>query len=95
MFRLEVKLYHVKEGQKKKSKLTPVIINFCLVEFDTLKFFFGVCLHGGSLPNFNFFNVNPPIFLRNCKVRLTNCLETNFHNISSISLRVIRRRNYS
>ena len=33
--------------------------------------------------------------LRNRKVHLTNCLETNFHNFFNISLRVIRRRNYS
>ena len=64
-------------------------------KFDALKFFLGVRLHGGSQPNFNFLNVNPQIFLRNRKVHLSNCLETNFHDISIISLRVIRRRNYS
>ena len=58
------------------------------------KFFLGVRLHGGSHPNFNFFNVNPQIFQRNLKVHLKNCLETNFH-ISNISLTVIRRRDYS
>ena len=45
----------------------------------------------GSLPSFNFFSVN----LRNCKVRHTNCITTNFHNVSDINLRVIRRRNYN
>ena len=46
-------------------------------------------LFGGSLPNFNFFNVNPQIFQRNRKVHLRNCLETNFHNIPNISFRVM------
>ena len=50
--------------------LIPVIIYYCLLQFDTLKFFLGVCLHGGSLPNFNFFSVNPQIFQRNRKVHL-------------------------
>ena len=45
--------------------------------------------------DFNFLNVDPQIFQQNRKVHLTNCLETNFNNISIISLRVIRRRNYS
>ena len=78
-----------------EMKLVPIIIDYCLLEFDALKFFLGVRLHGGSQPNFNFFNVNPQIFRLNRKVRLTNCLETNFRDISIISLRVIRRRNYS
>ena len=49
----------------------------------------------GALPNFKFFNINPQFIQRNRKVHLTNCLETNFHDISIISLRVIRRKNYS
>ena len=76
-------------------KLVLIIIDYCLLQFDALKFFLEVRLHGGSQPNFDFFNVNPHIFKRNRKVHLTNCLETNFHDISIISLRVIRRRNYS
>ena len=78
-----------------EMKLVPIMIDYCLLLLDALKFFLGVRLYGGSLPNFNFFIVNPQIFRRNRKVHLTNCLETNFHNISNISLRVIRRRNYS
>ena len=64
---------------------------------DALKIFFGLRLHGGGgpLPNFYFFNVNPQIFKRNRKVHLSNSLETDFHNISKVNLRVIRRRNYS
>ena len=78
-----------------EMKLVAIIMDYCLLQFDALKFFLGVRLHGGSPPNFNFFNVNPQIFQRNRKVHLTNCLETNFHDISNISLRVIRRRIYS
>ena len=49
----------------------------------------------GSLPNFNFFNVNSQIFQQNRKVYLSNCPETNIYNISNISLRVIRLKNYN
>ena len=49
---------------------------------------------GGLNLTLIFCNVSPQIFQRNRKVHLTNCLEKNFHNISSIRLRVIRRRNY-
>ena len=76
-------------------KLVPIIMEYSLLHFDALKCFLGVRLHGGSQPNFTFFNVNTKIFQRNRKVHVTNCLETNFHDISIISLRVIRRRNYS
>ena len=78
-----------------EMKLVPIIMDYCLLQFDALIFFFGVRLHGGSLPNFNFFNVNPQFFQLNRKVHLSNCLETNFHNISNIGLRIIRRRDYS
>ena len=78
-----------------EMKLVPIIVDKCLLQFDALKFLLGVCLHGEFQLNFNFFNVNPQIFQRNRKVHLSNSLETNFHNISNISLRVIRRRNYS
>ena len=68
-------------------------MDYCLHQFNVLKFFLGVHVHGGSQPNFKFFNVNPQIFQRNRKVHLTNGLETNFQDISINSLRVIRRRN--
>ena len=67
-------------------KLVPIIMNYYLLKFDALKFFSRVPLHERFLPNFNFFNVNPQFFQRNRKVHLSNCLETNFHNISHISL---------
>ena len=70
-----------------EMKLVPIIMDYCVLQFDALKFFLGVRLHGGFQPNFNFFNVNRQIFQRNRKVHLTNCLETNFHNISGINLR--------
>ena len=76
-------------------KLVPVIMDYYILQFDALKFFLGVSLHGESQPSFNFFNENPHIFQRNRKVHLSNCLETNFHNIPNISLRVIRCRNYN
>ena len=76
-------------------KLVPVIMDYCLPLFDALNFSLGVCLYEESLPNFNFFNVNPQIFQRNRKVHLSNCQEANFHDIPNISLRDIRRGNYS
>ena len=80
-----------------EMKLELIIMDYCLLQCDALKFFLGVfLLHGGgSLPNFNCFQSQPPNFSRNHKVRLSNCLETNFHNIYIISLRGIRCTNYS
>ena len=76
-------------------KLVPISIDYCLLKFDALKLFLGVRLHAGSLPSFNFFYVTPQIFQRNRKVHLSKCQETNFHHIPNISLRDIRRSNYS
>ena len=42
-----------------EMKLVPIIMDYCLLQFDALKFFLGVRLHAESLPNINFFNVNP------------------------------------
>ena len=53
-----------------EMKLVLIIMDYCLLQIDALKIFFGVRLHGGSLPNFIFFNVNPQIFQRNRKVNL-------------------------
>ena len=80
-----------------EMKLVPVIMDYCLLQFDALKYFLVVRLHGerGSYPNCYFLNLNSQIFQRNHKVYLTNCLETNFHNISNISLRIIRHRIYN
>ena len=85
-------LIYVNTNCHTEMKLVPIIMDYCLLQFNVLKFFLGVHLLGGSQPNFNFFNENPQIFQQNNKVHLSNCLETNFHNISNISSRVIRRR---
>ena len=54
--------------------LVPVIMDFCLLQFDALKYSLGVRLHGRSQRNFNFFfNINPLIFQRNRKVHY-DCL---------------------
>ena len=45
-------------------KLAPVNMDYCLLQFDSLKFVLEVCLHW-------------------------EFLDTNFHNISDISLRVL------
>ena len=61
---------YFKTNYRTEMKLVPIIVEYCLLQFDALKFFLGVHLHEGSLPNFNFFNVNPQIFERNRKVYL-------------------------
>ena len=76
-------MYSRSKKRKKKSsiyfntnyrtgmKLLSIIMDYCLLQFDALNFFLGVRLHGGSLSNFNFFQVNPQIFQRNRKVHLS------------------------
>ena len=44
-------------------KLEPVIMDYCLFQFDALKFFLGVRPHWGPL-TLIFFNVNPQILKR-------------------------------
>ena len=61
-----------------EMKLVKIIMNYCLLKFYALKFSLEVRLQGGSLPNFNFYNVNPQIFQRNSKIHLSNCLENIF-----------------
>ena len=80
---------------RREMKLAPINMDYYLFQFHGLNFVLRLRLHGESVPNFNFFNVNLQIFQRNRKVHLLNCLETNFHDIPNISLRDIRRRNYS
>ena len=77
-------------------KLVPANMDYCLLQFNALKFDLGVHLHGGgSVTNINFYNVKPQIWQENRKVHLSHCPKTNFHNISNINLRVIRHRKYS
>ena len=79
---------------RREVKNTSIIMDYCLLQFDALKLFLGVHLHGVSIPNFNLFNVNLQIFHRNRLVHFSNCLKTNFHNISYFSSRVFKHRNY-
>ena len=46
----------------REMKLVPINMDHCLLQFDPLKFFLGIFLHGGSLPIFNFFNENSKFF---------------------------------
>ena len=57
-------------NERTEMKLVPIIMDYCLLQFDALNFFFRVRLHGVSLLNFNFFNKTPKIFQRNRKVHL-------------------------
>ena len=67
---------------RREMKLVPINMDYYLFQFGALKFFLGVHLHGGSLPNFIFFNVNPLIWQQNRKVHRSNGRDTNFHSIS-------------
>ena len=70
-----------------EMKLVPIIMDYYLLQFDALKTFLEVHLHGvgESVSNFNFFNINTQIFQQKRNVHLSNCLDTNFQNISNIS----------
>ena len=54
-----------------EMKLVPIIMDYCLLQFNALKFFLGVRHCRGCLPNFNFFNLNPQIFQQNRNVHLS------------------------
>ena len=94
---LKIRTVSLKKKTKKKAsiyfntnyctevKLVPIIMDECLLQFDALKFFLEVRPHGGSLPNFIFFNLSLQIFQRNIKIHLPKFLETNFHKISNIT----------
>ena len=45
-----------------EMKLVSIIMDYCLLKFDTLKYFLGVRLHGGSVLTFNFFKCKPSNF---------------------------------
>ena len=38
---------------RREMKLIPINLDYCLLQFDAIKFFLGVRLYGGSLSNFN------------------------------------------
>ena len=66
----EIKLQSVKKRRKRNTpfyfntnyriemKLVPIIMDYCLLQFNALTFFLGVLQHEGSLTNFKLFN--PP-----------------------------------
>ena len=56
------KTFNSNTDNRRDMKCVPINNDYCLLQFDALKFFLGVLLQGDSLPNFNFFNVNPQIF---------------------------------
>ena len=66
-----------------EMKLVPIIIDYCLLQFDALKFFLGVRLHGGSLSNFNFFNVTPKFFKEIIKFTFETAWKQIFTTITS------------
>ena len=46
---------------RKEMILVPIIMDYCLLQFDALKFFLDVRLQGeGSIANFNFLKSEPP-----------------------------------
>ena len=46
---------------RREMKLVPINMDYSLLLIDAFKFSLGVHLHGGSLPNLSFFNINPRI----------------------------------
>ena len=56
------KTIYFNKNYRTEMKLVRIIKHYCLLQFDALNFFLGMRLYGESLPNFNFFNVNPQIF---------------------------------
>ena len=49
-------LIYFKTNYRTKMKI-PIIMDYCLLQFDALNFFLGVRLYGVSQPNSNFFYV--------------------------------------
>ena len=59
------KSINFKTNYRREMKLALINMDYYLLQFDSLKLFLGVRLHGKSLPNFNFFKLNLQIFQRN------------------------------
>ena len=57
-------------------------MDYCLFQFGAFKFFLRMRLHGGSISNFNLLNANTQNCQCNRKVHRSNCLDTNFLNVS-------------
>ena len=48
---------------RREMKLVPISVDYCLLQFHTLKFYLGVHLHRGlALTSINFFSAIPPNF---------------------------------
>ena len=61
----KITLIYFNTNYPTEMKLVPIIVDYCLLQFDALKFVLGARLHGESVRNFNFFNVKPQIRQRN------------------------------
>ena len=80
---------------RREIKLVAINMDYFLLHFDPLKFVLRIRQCGVSVPEFHFFNIKPYVWTQNRKVHRSSCHDTNFHNISDISLRYIMRRNYN
>ena len=47
---------HFNTNYPTEMNFVAIIMDYCLLQFNALTFFLGVRPHGGSQPNFNFFN---------------------------------------
>ena len=65
-------------NHRREIKFELIITDYCLLKTDAMRCFLAVRLHGGSLSNFNFFNVNPQIFQRKRKLHPSKCLDCKF-----------------
>ena len=58
---IKKKKNETRKNENSEMKLVPIIMRYCLLQFDALKLFLGIRLNEGSLSNLNFFNVSPQI----------------------------------
>ena len=73
-----------------EMKHVPINMDCCLRQFDAFSWYGEGGNMGSLYLNLIFFNVNSQILQRNRKIYCSNNLDKNFHNISDISLRVIK-----
>ena len=52
---------HFNTNYRREMKLITINKDYCLLQFVALNVFLWIRLHGGSLPNFKFFDINPQI----------------------------------
>ena len=79
---------------RREMKHVPISMDYCLFQFDTLIFFFRVRLYGESAPNFNFFNVNSQIWLRNRKVQAKSAWIKIFKTILNLMAETMTYRRF-